>query len=741
MELVGYSDRLSVAPGETIRFMVSSSRPRYRAQVVRLIHGDTNPDGPGFKEEEVATPVTGEYPGRVQALEQGSHVLVPDRQELRLAGSFTVQAWVFPTAPGVVPQAIVARWLAPAEAGYALVLEADGDLGLWLGGGGRSERARTGTPLAAGEWHFVAGTFDAEGGRVRLVQEPLRRLLLRRGAAAVEAEVSLRGLADAGVPLAIAGFHDRLGAGTTVVRGHYNGKIDAPRLYSSALAPDAVEALRLGACPPEVARGTLVAAWDFSQDIATAHVRDVSGNGLHGEVFNLPMRAVTGHNWSGRETAWVRAPEEYGAIYFHDDDLENANWEVDLELAVPERLRSGVYALRLRSGDIEDYLPFFVRPPVGGTTAPIVFLAPTNSYLAYANEHYSWTNPDFVGFGVGDPRGRLQPQDRYQEENRLLSIYDSHTDGTGVCYSSWLRPIVSLRPKFFMQLIRAPHQFNADLHLVDWLETKAFAFDVITDHDLHREGVSLLRPYRTVLTGSHPEYWTEPALDALESYLDGGGRLMYLGGNGFWWVTSYPPAAPHAIEVRRGNSGTRTWDSAAGEVHHGGTGELGGQWRLRGRPPQRLVGVGYTAQGSDVSVPYRRLPDSRDPRAAFIFEGVAEDEVIGEDGLVMGGAGGAEIDRADPPLGTPPHALRVATATGFSDAYQAALDDSLFHDGRSGGTVNPLVRADMVYFETPSGGAVFSPGSIAWCGSLSANQYENDVSRITENVLRKFSSQ
>jgi N,N-dimethylformamidase len=44
----------------------------------------------------------------------------------------------------------------------------------------------------------------------------------------------------------------------------------------------------------------------------------------------------------------------------------------------------------------------------------------------------------------------------------------------------------------------------------------------------------------------------------------------------------------------------------------------------------------------------------------------------------------------------------------------------------------------MVYFETPNDGAVFSVGSICWCGSLSHNQYDNNVSRITENVLRKF---
>jgi N,N-dimethylformamidase len=44
----------------------------------------------------------------------------------------------------------------------------------------------------------------------------------------------------------------------------------------------------------------------------------------------------------------------------------------------------------------------------------------------------------------------------------------------------------------------------------------------------------------------------------------------------------------------------------------------------------------------------------------------------------------------------------------------------------------------MVLFEHANGGAVFSVGSISWTGSLSANGYDNDVSRITEKVLRRF---
>ena len=64
-------------------------------------------------------------------------------------------------------------------------------------------------------------------------------------------------------------------------------------------------------------------------------------------------------------------------------------------------------------------------------------------------------------------------------------------------------------------------------------------------------------------------------------------------------------------------------------------------------------------------------------------------------------------------------------------------DISLNYPGL-GGDECDMVRADLVFFETPNGGAVFSTGSIAWAGSLAHNGYDNNVSRLTENVLRRF---
>ena len=77
----GYADRLSVAPGEPIELKVSCEYAgAYRAHLVRLINGDTNPAGPGFKgekaEDELPVP---HHSGYVNAEEPA---LVFDHQKI-----------------------------------------------------------------------------------------------------------------------------------------------------------------------------------------------------------------------------------------------------------------------------------------------------------------------------------------------------------------------------------------------------------------------------------------------------------------------------------------------------------------------------------------------------------------------------------------------------------------------------------------------------------------------------------
>lgn len=698
MEIVGYSDPLSVAAGDRIRFMVSTAAPSFRASLARL----AGAGGPA----SIPSEIDGAYRGREQELRLGSYVVVDEPPPLEPGAGFTLDAYVWPSAPGGRPQAVLGRH--DGDRGFLLGLDESGRTAVWLDGA----RVTTDTPLLRRAWYRIEASFDAVARRARVVQEPLQPwpgAVERR-----EAEGRVAGWNEPFAPFLVAARGEPAAA-------HYNGKIEAPRL----LAAD----------------GSVVAAWNFGGDHAGDCVEDISGGEYHGRCVNLPMRAVTGRSWRGTVTNPALAPDEYAAIAFHDDDLEDAGWQPSFEFRVPDDLPSGVYAVRVVTDEAEDEIPFFVRPPRGRRTAGIVVLLPTLSYIAYGNEHNSWANPIPATPGLEQILASVGERDRYAAERRLKSIYERHTDGSGVAYASRLRPMVNMRSDYGMPLLLGgPHQFSADLELLEWLDRRGFLYDVVTDEDLHHEGVSLLEGYRALLTGTHPEYWSAAMLDGLEAWLEGGGRLMYLGGNGFYWATSLFPGKSHVLEVRRGHAGTGVWRSEPGEVHHASTGEPGGLWRFRGRPPQRIAGVGFTAQGFDESLAYRLREEARDPRAAWIFEGVEGDEV-GAHGSVLHGAAGFEIDRADDELETPPHALVLATARGFSDVYQATSEDILTSDSRQGGTVSPLVRADMVFYERPNGGAVFSTGSIAWCGALLDDDCDNDVSLITENVLRRFAAE
>ena len=75
--LIGYVDRFSARPGEWIAVKVSSRLAEpYRADLVRIIHGDPNPAGPGLEFEEVEATFAGTYPSRFQPAHSGSYGIV-----------------------------------------------------------------------------------------------------------------------------------------------------------------------------------------------------------------------------------------------------------------------------------------------------------------------------------------------------------------------------------------------------------------------------------------------------------------------------------------------------------------------------------------------------------------------------------------------------------------------------------------------------------------------------------------
>jgi len=730
-KLFGYSDQISVRPGDTIRFMVSSlDNTPYRADIVRLICGDDSPDGPGFKEAVIETSANGDYPGRAQPMHDGSCVVIPDNPLLDGISSFTLQAMIWPTTPLKGRQALMGKWCEKTQTGLCLFIDEKGATNLCLGdGSGAVETLGAGTAMIGREWYFVAASFDAHSKEMRIFQEPLADCPGVGEAASSQASIKLAAPGTNSAQFVMAA--QRQEPDGKAMSAHFNGKIDSPRLLKRALSRSEM-AMLAGDPIPETLESDILGWWDFSRDISSTRVSDLSANRLHGETVNLPTRGMRGFNWTGTEHCWRHAPDEYGAIHFHDDDLYDAGWHADFELVIPQQMKSAVYCARLIGAGDEERIPFFVRPPAGEQTSDVALLISSATFMAYANFRTDINMPlaEVKKGGITV----LGAEDVFLQENAGygLSLYDKHSDETGVCYSSRLRPIFNMRPKTGLW------SFNADTHVTDWLETMGQSFDVVTDEDLHQEDVAAMAPYPVVITGAHPEYWSTPMWDAMVAYQQRGGRLMYLGGNGFYWRIAYHDHLPGVIEMRRAEGGMRYQSTEPGEYYQSFNGELGGLWRRLGAPPNTLVGVGTVATGFDSATYYRRTPDSHDPRAVFIFEGVGDDELIGDFGTLLGGAAGVELDAASRKLGTPPHALVVARSEGHSQLYFLCPEETPFHHPVMSGAENERVRADLLFYETAGGGGVFTTGSISWCASLAHNGYDNNVARITGNVLKRF---
>ncbi len=242
----------------------------------------------------------------------------------------------------------------------------------------------------------------------------------------------------------------------------------------------------------------------------------------------------------------------------------------------------------------------------------------------------------------------------------------------------------------------ACHIAPAEWRFLGWLEREGFAYDYYAETQLH-SGALNLDDYRVLVISTHPEYWTREMYFRVKSWVfERGGRLLYLGGNGL-------------------NCEVDMIDSSAAVYQNGDARKLirGGfesRFHMRVESEANLLGVVFTDAGVMTAAPFRAQNASH---WAFAGTGLREGDLFGEKSLHMrceGGASGHETDKVSP--SSPPNVVKLAKGTNRDD----------------GG-------ADLITFETPSGGAVFSAGSITWTSSIPV---DDAVSRITANVLKRF---
>ncbi len=708
--LTGYTDRWSVKQGGAIRFMVSSAGGRgFALRFVRHLCADPNPAGPGYAEEAMASPLDGDCAGVEQTAFLGSfgHVAALPAD---LRGGVRLVATIWPTTPGKGRQGLVAVRIGAWT--FAI--------GIGPGGGAMAEatgpngavvRVEAGRKLFARRWYDVAAELGHDGA-LTLTQTP-HAPLRDAGTASARAAAPPAGAAE----VFLAALPPD---GPAPASAHYNGKLERPAVTRPApsLAP--------------------LALWDFAIGTQTQVATDIGPHAAHATLVNLPTRAMTGASWTGAVHDWKAAPEQYGAIHFHDDDQGPLGWAESFALSVPADWPSGFYAAHIRNEAGEDYIPFIVRPAV--PQSDVALLVPTFSYQVYGCYVRPGRGTEIAERAAAWGSLRETPDMNPQFG---LSCYNHHSDGSGVSLMTQARPMLDTRPRQFALMDpveggSGTARWVADNYIDLWLRTIGVAHDVITDHDLHEEGLAAIAPYRLVIAGQHPEYHSERMMQAFEDHLGLGGRLMYLGGNGFYWRAEPSEGQPETLEVRRAEGGIRVWESMPGESYHAFGGGYGGLWRRIGRSSHKLVGISFSTQGRHLGFPYQFIDGIGDPRVTFMTEGleVASGTSFGTAGYMGGGAAGFELGSVNPKYGTPPHALVVAKGIVIHPDYAWVNEDMLVHR-------HPLPQedwscADMTFFETHAGGAVFSVGSMTYAGSLMVDDGATALSRLTANVVRRF---
>ncbi len=726
--LLGYSDRLSGRPGDVVAFKVSSeAHEPYHASLVRVVCADPNPAGPGLQLQEVDLPFGGRFPSRSQPFYPGSHAVIEVGGRIRAIRGITISATIRPTTPKNERQGIFSCGDAGAKPILTLCLDRGAVTVLARSASDHETQVVCGgEPLKSRQWYRVWASYDAESGSLSV---GCRALAYPRGQSERTAET------DEPVPI---GNMERIvfaAVDGEPVNGHFNGKIEAPALVDRPAAEFDVYGDDVNI------QGGTWALWDFARDMGSTRIMDAGPLELHGRLVNMPARAMTGSTWNGEEMSWKHAPEQYGAIHFHEDDIYDFGWETDFTFTIPDRMKSGLYAGRIRCGEHEDAMPFYVCPPRGRPTADLCVLASTFTYTIYGNHARPNFHPSWLD--------RIEAWNAYPWNPAVhreygLSTYNFHTDDSGICHACHKRPLFSLRPGYITFGETEGHcsglrHLQADTHLYAWLDKMGIAYDIVTDQELHDDGIEAIEGYRVVTTGSHPEYHTPRTLDALQQYREQGGHFTYLGGNGFYWRIAVHQEGNGTLEIRRNEGGIRAWAAEPGEYYQAFDGGYGGLWRRNNRPPQKLAAVGFSAQGDFHGSYYRIDPNARaDPETAWIFEGV-ENETVGDFGYSGNGAAGFELDRADHRLGTPENTHVVARSENHHESFIPVPEELLTHITTwSGEPVEKLVRADMVYQKSESGSQLFSTGSITFCGSLLFNDADNDISRIVANVLRRF---
>jgi len=357
--------------------------------------------------------------------------------------------------------------------------------------------------------------------------------------------------------------------------------------------------------------------------------------------------------------------------------------------------RSGLYFFHARTASGATFsFPWIVAP--ANTQAKIAVLASNITWNAYNNfgGRSNYIHPD--GFPPTPTANARLELHRYTDPEHVAYAAESYA------------PLSFDRPEPINHVAEseqiydpiegraACHLAAAEWRLLGWLEREGFAYDYWAETQLH-SGVLRLDDYRVLVLSTHPEYWSKEMYLAVKSWVqERGGKLAYLGGNGMNCLVEF--ADPYTVTYLNGNGRELKRFGLESRTH------------LRFESEANLLGAVFTEAGAMTGAPYRVVDGDH---WVFTGTGTRSGDLFGQESLHQrcpGGASGHETDKISP----------------SSPANVRLLAKGMNPD--EGG-------ADMLVYDTPVGGAVFSASSICWTSSVLVDE---GVSKITANVLRRF---
>ena len=459
----------------------------------------------------------------------------------------------------------------------------------------------------------------------------------------------------------------------------------------------------------------------------------------------------------GLACRWQDTPDQCSVI--------GCGWQASFEFAVPRDWASGAYRITL-TAEGRDRAPIrchhliIVRPLAAGRRGRILHVASTGTWLAYntwggSNHYEGITGPNrdqfattvsrerpwcrgFVVLPPGAPRVPLEMSMPPRTVPRYPHMEWAYATGHSKKYASsgWA---------------------SYDSHFFRWAERAGYRADLASQFDLHFRP-EILDGYDCVVFVGHDEYWTWEMRDAIDAYVERGGRVARFAGNFMWQARledegrrqvcyKYHARAEDPVyrggEVRRA---TNSWE--APEI---------------GRPGASTFGLNatrgvYTGWGGCMPRGARGFPVYRPEHWAFAGTGIYYGDLLGAEGHVYGYEvdgldyeirGGLPYPTADSGAPEGLEILAVGLASQVEESADIPLEDQFLRDddGRftaetlfgeaSDANLEKVKRGNGMIVNFRRGkGEIFHAGSCEWVAGLLRR--DAMVEKVTSNVLDRY---